>query len=130
PFPIAGGTARRPRGRDGVARRRERRRDSPRRASDARESARSARSSSGYATGQSLSGGVLAQVHPESASIPLDVSTLGGATATRTVRVAASADFAGAVSLPDEVLSAAGTNRIELAGLAVGALFGDVAPAE
>ena len=55
---------------------------------------------------------------PESASIPLDVSTLGGATATRTVRFASSADFADAVALPDETLSSAGTNRIEIAGLA------------
>ena len=53
-----------------------------------------------------------------SASVPLDVSTLGGATATRTVRIAESADFAGAVALPDATLSAAGTNRIELTGLA------------
>ena len=58
PFPIAGGTARGPGGRDGIARRRERRPPARGRATGARETARSAGSARGPAIGNRVSGAV------------------------------------------------------------------------
>ena len=56
PFPIAGGTARGPGGRDGIARRRERRPPARGRATGARETARSAGSARGPAIGNRVLG--------------------------------------------------------------------------
>ena len=57
------------------------------------------------------------EVGAYAAAVPLDVSTLGGDSATLSVAYAKTADLAGAATLPAATLSAAGTASFDLADL-------------